>query len=233
MRPIAKPTLPLFLLLGPIFFVTGAARAEKEEWKNIGPYSGVINAIAIDPLHPDVIYAGTDKAGVFKTTDGGGSWVTANDGLGVHNAIEVYAFVIDQKDPSVIIVGTGDGIFRSKNHGLTWALVKRKHDGVSSLAIDPSNDKIIYAGLRASFGGANILKSTDRGATWTDLVRVPTTEPVSTIAIDPTNSKTIFAEPVSTIAIDPTNSKTIFAGGMATIAKTVDGGANWTRCLSE
>ena len=156
---IARPKLPLFLLIGLMFsFVGGTARAEMEEWKSIGPYTGVIHAIAMDPLHPDIIYAGTDEAGVFKTTDGGVSWVTANDGLGVHNSIEVYALVIDQKDSGVILAGTGDGIFRSMNRGFTWAVVKRTLHGVRALAIDPSNGDVIYAGLSASFGDTNMLK---------------------------------------------------------------------------
>ena len=41
----------------------------------------VIAALAIDPSTPTTLYAGTSGGGVFKSTDGGGSWRAVNDGM--------------------------------------------------------------------------------------------------------------------------------------------------------
>jgi photosystem II stability/assembly factor-like uncharacterized protein len=34
----------------------------------------LIRSLAIDPTHPEIVYAGTEGGGMYKTTDGGGSW---------------------------------------------------------------------------------------------------------------------------------------------------------------
>jgi len=39
-------------------------------WGNIGPETGTILSLAIDPVSPSTLYAGT-VSGIFKTSDGG------------------------------------------------------------------------------------------------------------------------------------------------------------------
>jgi hypothetical protein len=40
-----------------------------------------IRALAIDPVTPTTLYAGTPGSGVFRTTNGGGNWTASNTGL--------------------------------------------------------------------------------------------------------------------------------------------------------
>src|SRR4029453_11904094 len=47
---------------------------------NTGLTTGFVTTLAIDPLVPATLYAGTD-AGVFKTTDAGAHWAAVNTGL--------------------------------------------------------------------------------------------------------------------------------------------------------
>jgi hypothetical protein len=49
---------------------TPAARAA-EPWTAIGPEGGHITALAVDPQHPQTVYAGGASAGLLKSTDGG------------------------------------------------------------------------------------------------------------------------------------------------------------------
>ena len=46
-----------------------------------GPPGGEVNALAIDPSNPATLYAGTERGGVFKSTNGGSSWTAVNSGL--------------------------------------------------------------------------------------------------------------------------------------------------------
>jgi hypothetical protein len=46
------------------------------------PEGGTIQALAVDPFNPSVIYAGTAVGGVFKSTDTGETWLPSNNGLG-------------------------------------------------------------------------------------------------------------------------------------------------------
>src|SRR5207247_10222100 len=50
-------------------------------WTHTGLTGVDVRALAIDPLTPTTLYAGTYGAGVFKSTDGGRSWSGANSGL--------------------------------------------------------------------------------------------------------------------------------------------------------
>ena len=66
-----------------------------------------VNSIAIDPNHPDIIYAGT-QAGAFVSFDDGASWHEINDGL--LGATVVYSIAVD-KDSNVY-AATPYGIFK-------------------------------------------------------------------------------------------------------------------------
>ena len=74
-------------------------------WTSNGPEGGTIRALAIDPATPTTLYAGT-YGGVFKSTDGGGSWSAVNTGL---TNTEVSALAIDPATPTTLYAGTYGG----------------------------------------------------------------------------------------------------------------------------
>src|SRR5439155_13478532 len=66
-----------------------------------------VYALAIDPVTPTTLYAGT-RGGVFKSTDGGVSWSAFNTGL---TNLSVWALAIDPQRPATLYAGTGSGVF--------------------------------------------------------------------------------------------------------------------------
>ena len=75
-------------------------------------------ALAIDPSNPSTLYAGTDYAGVFKSTNGGGTWNPINSGL---SDGYVNALAIDPGNSNIVYAGTLlGGVFKSTNGGDTW-----------------------------------------------------------------------------------------------------------------
>jgi len=67
--------------------------------------------LVIDPVEPDILYAGTSSGGVFVTTNGGGSWVPIRDGM--FNQFVIW-LAIDAADRKTIYAGTeGGGAFRT------------------------------------------------------------------------------------------------------------------------
>ena len=77
-------------------------------WTSNGPYGGHVATLAIDPITPSTLYAGTDEGGVFKSTNSRGSWTAVNTGL---SGNAVFALAIDPATPSTLYAGTGGGGF--------------------------------------------------------------------------------------------------------------------------
>src|SRR6185295_10643196 len=59
----------------------GMAHKSGEAWSYLGPgnVGGRTRALVIDPLRPRTMYAGGVDGGVWKTTDGGASWLPLGD----------------------------------------------------------------------------------------------------------------------------------------------------------
>jgi photosystem II stability/assembly factor-like uncharacterized protein len=114
----------LWLLVG-----AHTAQAGINVWTSHGPGAMPVNVLAIDPLAPGTLYAGTGFCrdsgcpgrGVFKSTDGGGSWRDVNAGL--LDGAGVLALVIDPTTPSTLYASTsraGHSINKSTDSGETW-----------------------------------------------------------------------------------------------------------------
>src|SRR6266851_1805620 len=157
-RALLLPLLMLGCMSG-----AGIASAQPGTWTSNGPGGGTVFALAIDPLTPTTIYAGTYLGGVFKSANGGASWSASNTGLTNTN---VRALAIDPLTPTTIYAGTylGGGVFKSANGGASWsASMTNTTYVVQMLAIDPRTPTTIYAAAD-SFGG--VFKSANGGATW-------------------------------------------------------------------
>ena len=75
---------------------------------NNGLTSRIVPALAIDPITPSTLYAGT-SGGVFKSTDRGASWSAINNGL---TDTDIEALRIDPVTPNILYAGTfGGGVF--------------------------------------------------------------------------------------------------------------------------
>jgi photosystem II stability/assembly factor-like uncharacterized protein len=84
-----------------------------------------------------------------------------------------------------------------------WAPPHGPDGGAITLAVDPTNPEILYAG-----GWGNVFKSTDGGGSWKGV----TTEPWNR---------------VGALAVDPAQHRVVYAGTDRGVAKTVDGGRTW------
>lgn len=131
--------------------LAGVSRALAEQWVSIGPFgtsllnndviSGQVNALAVDPRDANVVYLGASEGGVWKTRDGGGSWLPLTDTQLVRKLASgitkgtssIGALAVHPIDPQVLYAGTGDpnvaccfvgaalGVFRSTDGGGTWS----------------------------------------------------------------------------------------------------------------
>ncbi len=82
------------------------------------PGSANIQALAVDPVAPSTIYAGTYSSGVYKSVDAGTNWTAVNAGL---TSLGVTALLVDPSNPSTVYAGIYSlgniWLFKSANGG--------------------------------------------------------------------------------------------------------------------
>jgi photosystem II stability/assembly factor-like uncharacterized protein len=85
-----------------------------------------VRALAVDPRRTGTVYAALTQGGIYKTTNGGQTWIRAID----TPLFFMYAVAVDPARPATIYAAgesaTGDGpqILRSTNSGHTWAIAR-------------------------------------------------------------------------------------------------------------
>lgn len=168
---------------------------------------GIIISVAADPGNNNIIYAGSNTAGLWKTTNGGATWTNKTDVLGIAS-LGINAIAVDPNNSNNILAGTGTrsygwawinpagvGVLKSTDGGNTWTTTNIASFPGDFLNIEvikyhPTSTNIVYAA-----GHKKIYKSTDGGLTWSTIFTNPTSVNVSFIdlEIDILNNNIIYA----------------------------------------
>ncbi len=110
-------------------------------------------ALAIDPGDAQTVYMGSYASGIYKTTNGGGSWSPITGGLGSSDITNILIYSHNQQ----VIFATGGslagsgipGVYRSNdNTGNSWSPMMTGMDSraVTAFAIDSNDPPSLYAG---------------------------------------------------------------------------------------
>ncbi len=208
-------------------------------WRDIGIFRGGRSvAVAGSASRPNEYWMGTTGGGVFKTTDGGNTWLPASD---KYFGGTIGAIGVSESNPDIVYVGTGeyavrgnvshgDGVFRTTDGGKTWTAVGLADTRqISRLRVHPTNPDIAYVAAQGHAFGPNadrgIYKTTDGGKTWTKVLFKNDSTGASDLAMDPANPDVLYAAFWQVIR-KPWMLSSGGAGGG--IFKTTDGGAHWT-----
>jgi photosystem II stability/assembly factor-like uncharacterized protein len=81
---------------------------------------GRFTAVAVDPRNPLIVLAGSDVAGIFKSTDGGDSFVLSGMGL---NSFTIAAIALHPELPDLVYALTDSGLYRSADCAQSWHLI--------------------------------------------------------------------------------------------------------------
>ena len=119
-----------------------------------------LRAFAIDSHAPQSLYISTEGDGLYRSTNGGQTWQTANRGLPELNLGTV---VVSPNGGNLVMVAGHDGnLYRSGQGGNDWSLVLATDTPVSAIATRP--DQIILGTQQGQ-----LYSSTDDGQTWSAL----------------------------------------------------------------
>ena len=98
-----------------------------EQWDHLDGYnlidcaSGYTDAIAVDPISPDTVFAGDDNACLERSSDGGKTWNVVYKNVGVNHVL------VDPHDDQIVYMSAihvgafHDGVMKSVDNGKTWS----------------------------------------------------------------------------------------------------------------
>lgn len=158
-------------------------------WTDIGYglESMSFGAIAIDPKNPEIIYAGSGESvlltgynyypgkGLYKSTDGGRSWILITNGIGnntcfsdlvvsPHNSNMLLAALTSGYELMGLVM-PWEGIWKSLDGGITWNRTLDLQDPFD-IAFHPTDPNLVYAAVGGINGTPGFFISQDQGASW-------------------------------------------------------------------
>lgn len=219
-------------------------------------------AVLVDPLRPATVYVRVRTKGVFRSDDGGKTWVWASAGLPVG---KLSSLAVDPAKSGVLYAGTHGGrVFASVDYGESWTAAARGLSGeVSGIAVSAA-DGAVYAGTsppyrmdRVEVGGGAVYRSADGRAPWRPARKGLTGWHVAALAADATSPgrvlaatehgifvtqggggvwaasvRGLVAASPAGLAVDPANPRVVFTAVERGIAVSRDGGRTWGEALA-
>jgi len=176
--------------------------------RSLGPaaVSGRITAIDVVSSNPAHIVIGAASGGVWISENGGLTWTPVFDDQPVAS---IGAIAINQSNPDIIWVGTGEGnvrnstsigggMFKSIDGGKSWQRIGLENtERINRIALHPEKPGIAYAAALGTLWGENeergIFKTTDGGETWKKILYVDRKTGGTDIKIDPFNPDKLYA----------------------------------------
>ena len=213
--------------------------------------TGSVGAVEVAPSNPNILYVGSGEGlqrpdlstgnGMYRSNDAGRTWAH----LGLRDGQQIPRIAIDPTNPERLFVAVlghpygpnaERGIYRSVNGGQSFerVLFKDENTGGADVVLSPNDPNTVYAVLwearqgpweNAAWSGDNsgLFKSTDGGATWTQLAGgLPTTADGLGrlgIGISPSNPRRMYV--------------TATAGAKSGLYRSDDAGATWTRTTTD
>lgn len=201
-----------------------ARRQSRASWtyigmtnNNVGYWgSGRVGGFGFHPTDPNTFWVGSAIGGVWKTTDGGASYVQQGDDLPYHGASLI---AVDPNNPDIVYIAVarheyydndGVGIYKSTDGGNSWSptgltnSIDTQRD-YFQLIISPTNSNVLFAATRHG-----LYKTTDAGATWSVARGGVCTD----------------------VAFKPGSGTTVYVVSKNNVYRSTDTGSNWEQVSS-
>jgi photosystem II stability/assembly factor-like uncharacterized protein len=189
--------------------------------------SGACSDLVLNPQTPQTLFIARDGDGVYRSIDGGNTVAKLTNGLPSTGMASI-ALAIGASNPSVVYAAFANtssgllGLYRTSDGGNTWSLLANTPNFPSPqawydmcLAVDPTNENTVYAGgVFPSYAVAGVIRSTNGGASWTD------------ITVGPGGGQ--VHPDMHAIVVGPDG--TLWVGSDGGIWKSTSIGTSWTNC---
>ncbi|MHC4937137.1 MAG: WD40/YVTN/BNR-like repeat-containing protein [Planctomycetota bacterium] len=209
--------------------------------RSIGPalMSGRIADIVVDPTRPNIWYVAAGSGGIWKTTNAGTTWTPIFDDQGSYS---IGCLTLDPSNAETLWVGSGenvggrhvgygDGVYVSHDAGRSFKNVGLKGtEHISKIVVHPDDSRTVFVAAQGPLwspgGERGLYKTTDGGATWTQLLAAGEYTGVTDVVMDPRNPDVLYAATHQ-------RHRTVWAlmngGPESGIHKSIDGGATWEK----
>jgi photosystem II stability/assembly factor-like uncharacterized protein len=192
----------------------GGSYVLKTSGINLGDRALFIPPLVMDPTDPAVLYFGTYR--VYRTANRAESWTLLSPDLSGGNG-RVSAIAPAAADPAVLYVGTSDGLVQfTANGGATWTPRSLPTSGpryVQDIAVDPRDPLTAWV-VVSGFLTPHVFRTTNGGATFTNV------------------SGSLPDTPVNAVVVDPTSRGTVVIGTDLGAYMSADSGGTWTPLTS-
>src|SRR6478672_10413056 len=210
------------------------------QWRSVGP-ARAGRSIAVSGVkgRSKEAYAGQTGGGLWKTVDGGESWLPVTDGK-IHSS-SVGAVAVAESNPDIVFIGMGevdlrgnimqgDGIYRSGDGGKTWTHMGLDNtQAIGRIRIDKTNPDLVYVAAlgkpSAPSSERGVYRSKDGGKTWQRILFRNDSTGAVDLVIDPNNPKVLFAALWQAYRIPWKMSS---GGAGSGLFRSTDGGDTWT-----
>ncbi|MGA3020032.1 MAG: hypothetical protein ABSF62_23175 [Bryobacteraceae bacterium] len=133
-----------------------------ENWRRISPQENAelspVVALAFDPVHSEVLYAGTTHL-PWRTIDGGVTWQSIHDGM--LDDSDVFSISVNPSRPPIVYASACSGAYRSITAGRQWTRLATPVGAFRTylVTLDPRRPDTVFAAT-----SAGLLKSSNSGA---------------------------------------------------------------------
>ncbi len=165
------------------------------------------------------IIACSDLSGAYRSTDGGDTWDNVGFSRGLATTHTACA-AIHPADPSIVLLGTDDGVYRSIDGAITFDAHVLVGGYVEHIAFDPQTPATVYAGWHPEYDAVDgeVYKSTDAGLHWAPAVgQIPAGRRIIKLVV--------ADDPLHCVYVLTGTGR--FATGPANVYRSSDGGASW------
>lgn len=177
----------------------------------VAVYGGDGGEVCFNPFNANFILGEIQYNGIFRTTNGGSSWNSAESGLDNNENKAWIGPIIHHPTVSGTFYTARQKVYKSTNNGGTWSAVSNNVNGtnaVRELAQSKTDPNIMFA-----TSGSQVFKSTDEGVNWTNVASGLPNRTITSVYVHPDNSDHVFLT---------------FSGfGTAKVYKSVNGGSTW------